>query len=82
MISGAMIASMVEQAVSFAMQRCIDAGNSTGEGEGVTRDDMVLAIHRVFSQNLALNHQDALDEFARDERGQIVGLKRLSQSTK
>lgn len=77
LISGAMIASVVAQAKVQALRRCKAAGNKTGEGEGVTKEDMAAAIASVFQQNLALNHQNAAEDYLRDEGGRVVGIRRM-----
>ena len=77
LISGAKLAGIVNQAVGYSINRCLMAGNTSGEGEGIKRDDILKAIQDIHAQNLSLSHEGALDEFARDQNGQIVGYKRV-----
>ena len=73
LVSGALIAGVVDQACSIAMHRDLAAG---GKPSGVGLSDLTAAIDRVYQQNRDVDHRDALHEFA-DGR-EIVNMSRLS----
>lgn len=54
---GGMIAGIVDQATSIAMEREIAGGK-----RGLKADDLVCAVDRVFKQNLDLDHTGAFEE--------------------
>lgn len=76
-ISGAMIAGVVNLAKRHTKRRCKAAGNKTGQGDGVRLEDLEAAIAAKFHENLILNHQDAADDYVRDEGGRVVGIRRM-----
>ncbi len=59
-VNGGMVAGVVEQATSIAMQRDLLSGRT----EGLRRDDLIAAVNRVEEENRDLNHADELAEFA------------------
>jgi proteasome-associated ATPase len=75
--NGGMIAGIVDQATSTAMHRDIE----TGEPQGLRKEDIIGAVDAVFCQNLGLNHTDELTDFTHDFREDVVGIRRLSQTT-
>lgn len=75
--SGAMIAGIVDQATSLAMQRDI----TNGDPQGITEDDIRKAVERTFVQNANLNHKDELADFVHDFRDDVVGINKLRQAT-
>lgn len=72
LVSGALIAGIVSQAVSEAMHRDL-AG--TGAPEGVRTDDLLTAVARVYEQNRDVDHRDAMAELELDGI-QITGAER------
>lgn len=75
-VNGGMIASIVDQATSIALQRDL----SKKRPEGLCKDDLVAAVNAVEKQNRDLNHTDELSEFVHDFREEVVGIHRLRQS--
>lgn len=73
LISGAMIAGVVDQAISAAMHR--DIANN-GEPSGVGEEDLLAAVQSVYEQNRNVDHRDAMEEHV-DGR-EITNLRRLS----
>lgn len=57
LISGALVANVVEQATSLALGRDIDAGC---DPSGINHTDVVAAVHTVYHQNRDLHHDEAL----------------------
>lgn len=74
--SGAMIAGIVDQATSIALRR--DMANGTANG--ISSDDLVAALHRVYRENFYLSHTEALAEFTHDFREDVVEIKKLTQA--
>jgi len=75
LVSGAMIAGVVDQAVSLAMHRDLAA---KGKPSGVCQQDLLDAVHRVYTQNRDVDHRDALFEFT-DGR-EIANLRRIEHA--
>jgi proteasome-associated ATPase len=72
LVSGAMIAEIVDQATSLAMHRDIAAGKPTG----MKAEDLSEAIDCAFRQNRDLNHDDDLNLFSEQLGTRIVALER------
>lgn len=71
--NGGMIAGIVDQATSIAMQRDL-----AGEGKrGICPDDLVAAVDRVYRQNMELDHDDELMEFVHGFQDKVAGVHRL-----
>lgn len=68
--SGAMIAGIVDRATSIAMHRDI----SSGDMDGLSRDDILKAIDLVFEENLKLSHEEALAEFTEEYQGEVAAI--------
>lgn len=74
--SGAMIAGIVDQATSIALRRDM----ASGSAQGISLDDLVVALRRVYRENFHLSHTEALAEFTHDFRGDVVDIKKLTQA--
>ena len=74
--SGAMIAGIVDQATSIALQRDMESGTASG----ISLDDLVAALRRVYRENLYLSHTEELAEFTHDFREDVVEIKKLTQT--
>lgn len=61
--SGALIAGVVDQAVSIAMRRDL-ADTTQAKPSGVRAEDVINAIRHIHIQNRDVDHQDALVDFA------------------
>lgn len=59
LVSGATIAGVVEHAVTLAMRRDLQSNSTCG----VHLDDVFEAVYRTYSQNLEVNHDDAIRDF-------------------
>lgn len=73
--SGAMIAGIVDQSTSLAIQR--DLGN--GGPKGITTVDIANAVEKVFQQNIGLNHNDDLSDFVSDFRDDVLNIRKSKQ---
>jgi proteasome-associated ATPase len=62
LVSGAMLAGVIDKATSFSMRRDIEAGTKTG----LRREDIHMAVHQTYEQKFNLDHSDELKEFVRD----------------
>lgn len=67
LVNGAMVAGVVDQAVSYAIARDVEAGVVTG----LRSEDMFRAINRIQEQQADVNHTDELQSFA-SERGEKI----------
>ena len=74
LVSGAMLAGVVDVATSIAIQR--DA--ATGKASGLTKDDVTQAVVQVTKANHGLNHDDALMAFAEEQGAEIEGVQRIA----
>ncbi len=70
--SGALIAGIIDQATSAALRRDIHSGKKPG---GVGLDDVLVALEGVFQQNLNVNHDQPLKEFAGSRN--LIQIKRI-----
>lgn len=76
LVSGAMLASVVEHATSCAIKRNIDGGR-TKTVDGLRTDDFVHAVSRIHKQQAGLDHQLELKEFAEVNKLQVINTKPL-----
>lgn len=74
-VSGGMVANVVDQATSIAMNRDLAEGHKGGRG--LVKEDLVAAVDAVERQNHSLNHKDELEAFTHDFKEDIVGIHRL-----
>lgn len=75
--SGAMIASIVEQASGIALERDIAAKAMTG----ITLQDLKKAVASVYGQNINLGHTDDLELFLDDVKERVLpGIRKLRQA--
>jgi hypothetical protein len=76
-ISGGMIANVVDQATSIALHRDLAAKAQKKKTKtGVQKSDFQAAIDLIEAQNRSLDHQDALAEFVEDSGLQIKGIQK------
>lgn len=61
-ISGAMLATIVNNSIAIAIDRDLAAGKD--KPEGIKADDIEKAATEMFRQNARMNHKDHLDDFA------------------
>ncbi len=73
--SGSMVANIVDQAANLALRRDLAANTQTG----VSREDVITAVSRVFETNRHTNHEDALREFAGADK--IVDMRKCNVPT-
>lgn len=76
LISGAMLAGVVDMATSIAIAR--DASASKPKASGVKTDDIVAAVNRVVNANRNLNHDDDLMLFAEQHGAEIEAVQRIA----
>lgn len=76
-VNGGMIAGVVDQATSLALQRDLQSGNSAG----LCRNDIPAAVDAIEAQNRDLNFTDELAEFVHDFRDDVVGIQKLRQKS-
>lgn len=69
LVSGAMLAGLVDVATSIAIER--DAKAKRTAASGVTEDDLMQAINQIVSAQRGLNHEEVLHSFA-DEHGSVI----------
>lgn len=62
LVSGALVAGIVDQAISIALHRDLTANRT--KVSGITLNDMGEAVLRMFNSNKNLNHEETLIEFA------------------
>ena len=74
LVSGAMLAGVVDQAISVAIQRDVKAGNISG----VCEEDMTQAVVQVVRSNRGLNHEDDLHLFAEAHGTEVEGVQRIA----
>jgi len=74
LISGALLAGVVDQATSIAIQRDL----KTGKASGLRVDDMKEAVVQIVRSNRGLNHDDDLLLFAETHGTEIDGAQRLA----
>lgn len=76
LVSGAMLAGIVDAATSLAIERDVAAG--ARKASGLVKDDMVLAVRQIVKSNRGLDHTDELRLFADGLGGEIATVQRLA----
>ncbi len=76
LVNGGMIAGVVDQATSIALQRDF----STRSQRGLCREDLVAAVDEIQRQNCDFNHADELAEFVRNFRDDVVDIQPFRQT--
>lgn len=74
LLSGAMVAGIVERATSIALHRDLASGSKAIAG--ITLSDVSSAVKHVFKSNLDVDHEAAVLEFANNRK--IVEVERIS----
>ena len=78
LVNGAMLAGVVDQAVSLAMRRDLIAGKFTG----VYAHDIVTAIDNIEKQNRDLSHKNELQEFAENYGKKVINISKAAKRPK
>lgn len=76
LVSGAMLAGVVDVATSIAIQR--DSQMTKPKASGLRKDDIISAVHQVVNANRNLNHDDDLMMFAEQFGAQIEAVQRMA----
>jgi len=71
--NGAMLTNIVGRASNIAMRRDIAEKTQTG----VDSTDIAEAVNEEYEENLPLEHKSALEEFTRDLKNEIGGIKKI-----
>jgi proteasome-associated ATPase len=71
--SGAMIAGIVEEAVSSALKRDLKSGVC----KGVQKDDLVASVDRSYGSYKNMSHKDELDAFTAEWKADVKTIKRI-----
>ena len=74
LVSGALLAGIVDQAASVAIQRDVKVGKVSG----VNQEDMRTAVVQVVKSNRGLNHEDDLHLFAEAHGAELEGVQRIA----
>ena len=74
LMSGAMLAGVVDMATSIAIQR----DSKTGKASGLVVEDLSQAVAQVVRANKGLNHDDDLIDFANQHGGEIDTVQRMA----
>lgn len=74
LVSGAMLAGVVDTATSIAIQRDTASGNASG----LTTDDMTEAVKQIVQGNRNLNHEDDLHLFAESHGSEVEAVQRVA----
>lgn len=74
LVSGAMLAGVVDMATSIAIRR----DTVTGKASGLTACDMLEATCKVIASNHGLNHEEALMMFAESHGDEIEGVQPMA----
>ena len=74
-ISGSMVAGVIDKATSNALHR--DLANKKVEGEGLKREDLTKAIDDIEKQNKELNHDDDLKDFTSSFKDSVSEIKKV-----
>lgn len=75
-VNGGMIASIIDQATSSAIRR--DLKNPKKKCSGMTKEDLLQAIHFVYEQNKDLNHEDEIKDLIEDTGLQLRHIKKAT----
>lgn len=70
-ISGSMIASVVDKATSLALRRDLD----TNSRRGITHDDIMVSIKDTVCQNRATDHKAELEDFIKDFKKDVLSVR-------
>ncbi len=73
LVSGAMIAGIIDQATSIAVRRDLVSGSAP---EGLRASDLLEAIDLVFAQNYDLDHREELTGFTREFHADVQGIQK------
>lgn len=76
LLSGALLAGVVDMATSLALHR--DAAAGSKKASGVNADDVTKAVSQVVANNRGLNHTDDLELFAELHGSEIEGVQRVA----
>jgi proteasome-associated ATPase len=71
--SGAMIASLVEEATSFAINRDIERGVFTG----VTPENIIAAIDRAYRDHRFISHKEEIEDLTADWKADVKGIAKV-----
>lgn len=71
--SGAMIAGIVDEAVSTALKRDLRSGVC----KGVQKEDLVASVDRSYSSYKNMSHKDELDAFTAEWKADVKSIKRV-----
>ncbi len=74
-VSGAMVAGIVESAISIAMHREIETQTKQ---EGVGRADLMTAIGKTFHQNKDIRHKEDLDAFTEAFKANVASVQKCA----
>lgn len=81
LVSGAMIAGMVDKATTLALRRDIESAKAGKKvKKGLTLEDLQSAAESIFNQNLHLNHQEEVKEFIEDNKLQVIDVKKSERT--
>lgn len=75
-VSGAMLAGIVDRATSVAMQRELGGGDA-----GVQPGDLRAAVHETYEQARDVNHDEEIAEFCEGWEHQVEKVNRISRKT-
>jgi proteasome ATPase len=78
MISGAMVATMVDKATTLAIHDDIKRG---GPPKGLKADHIQEAVRLIFQQNLHTNHDEALEDFCEPFHDQVEKIRRPNEKS-
>ena len=74
LVSGAMLAGVVDMATSIAIKRDVE----TGKASGIVKGDVVQAVGQIVNANRTLNHDDDLMLFAEQRGTDITAVQRIA----
>lgn len=74
LLSGAMLAGVVDQATSFAIRR----DGKSGKASGLNSSDLTEAVKQIVKANRGLNHDDDLMVFAETNGAEIEAVQRIA----
>ena len=74
--NGAMAVNIVTKAETYAKR---SARKNQKEYQGITEDDILRAVQNTYTENMGLDHEDALIEFTHDFAERILSIKPLKQ---
>jgi proteasome-associated ATPase len=71
--SGAMIASLVEEATSFAINRDIEQGVFTG----ITPENIISAVDRMYRDHRFISHKEEIEDLTADWKSDVKGITKV-----